>query len=118
MKNWCGCMHGRIQGGGGGPGGQGPPPPPPAQIYTNVDLFGFHSGLDDREVRKCLFFWGGGGGGGGGRGVSEEVKILGEASPLKLSTTKGSQKYMQISYSVTPLPESLDPPMACTQQKY
>ena len=57
-------------------------------------------------------------GGGGGRGVSEEVKILGEASPLKLSTTKGSQKYMQISYSVTPLPESLDLPMACTQQKY
>ena len=44
--------------GGGGGGGvlgvTGPPPPPPpplpAQLYTNVDLFGFHSGLEDREA--------------------------------------------------------------------
>ena len=35
-----------------------------------------------------------GGGGGEGRGVSKEVETLGEGLPLKLSTTKDSQKLM------------------------
>ena len=42
--------QGRIQGGGGGGPGDPPPPPPNSTAIINVDLFGFHSGLEDRET--------------------------------------------------------------------
>ena len=72
-------------------------PPPPSHTHThthsiaiynqlsNVDLFGFHSGSEDREA----FFEG-----AGKEGVSKEVETLGEALPssFKFSTTKDSQE--------------------------
>ena len=59
---------------------------------TYVDLFGFHSGLEDREAQIINFFLGG----GGGR-VSDEVKTLGKALPPlndRLATKDSQYIYM------------------------
>ena len=58
---------------------------------------------------KCRFlFWGG----GRERGMSEEVETLRKAlPPLNDLLPRTVKSFMQFSYSVTPLPEFLDPPL-------